>query len=57
MLLYLMAQSDRISMPSAMGGIVRYFDDYKSKIQFKPGHVVLLAIIVAVGEIILHTLG
>ena len=48
---------DRIQMPSAMGGIVRYFDDYKSKIQFKPGHVVLLAIVVIVAEIILHALG
>ncbi len=52
-----MAEGDRIQMPSAMGGIVRYFDDYKSKIQFKPGHVVLLAVIVMIGEIVLHTFG
>lgn len=52
-----MADEGKIQMPSTMGGIVRYFDDYKSKIQFKPGHVVLLAAIVIIAEIILHALG
>ena len=32
---------DRINMPSGMGGLVRYFDEYHSKITFKPGHIVL----------------
>jgi len=31
-----------ISMPSGMGGLMRYFDEYVSKIQLKPVHVVLL---------------
>lgn len=48
---------DRIQMPSGMGGLVRYFDDYKSKIEFKPGHIVILVIVVIVIEIILLTLG
>ncbi len=52
-----MADNERIQMPSSSGGIVRYFDDYKSKIQFKPGHVVLLVIVVIIAEIILHVLG
>ena len=48
---------DRIQMPSGMGGLVRYFDDYKSKIEFKPGHIIILVIVVIVIEIILYTLG
>ena len=51
-----MAQ-DRISMPSGMGGLVRYFDEYKSKIKFKPGHIIVLCIIVVGIMIFLHSFG
>ena len=50
-----MAQ-DKIQMPSGMGGLVRYFDDYKSKIEFKPEHVVIAIILVVVVEILLQVL-
>ena len=36
---------DKISMPSGQGGLMRYFDEYKSKIQMKPAYVVLLVIV------------
>ena len=49
-----MARDDKISMPSGQGGLVRYFDDYKSKIEFKPGHVILMAIVVMLIELFLH---
>jgi preprotein translocase subunit Sec61beta len=49
--------NDKISMPSGMGGLVRYFDEYKSKIEFKPGHIIILCIIVMVIMIILYTYG
>ena len=49
--------SDRISMPSGMGGLIRYFDEYKSKFTFSPSAVIILAIIVLVVEIILHVMG
>ena len=42
---------DRISMPSGMGGLVRYFDEYKSKIRIKPTYVVLLIALVIVLEL------
>ncbi len=48
---------DRIQMPSGMGGLVRYFDDYKSKIEFKPGHIILIAVIIMAIIIILHSQG
>jgi preprotein translocase subunit Sec61beta len=51
-----MAQ-DKIQMPSSTAGLTRYFDDYKSKIEIKPGHVILLAIIVSAIVIVLHLYG
>ncbi len=47
----------KMQMPSGMGGLVRYFDEYKSKIEFKPGHIVTLCIIVIVIMIILYNFG
>ncbi|MBI2655462.1 preprotein translocase subunit Sec61beta [Candidatus Woesearchaeota archaeon] len=51
-----MAQ-DRISMPSGMGGLVRYFDEYKSKIKFKPGHIIILCAVVILIMLFLYTYG
>lgn len=47
---------ERISMPSGMGGLVRYFDDYKSKIEFKPEYVIVMIVLVIIIEIFLHSL-
>jgi preprotein translocase subunit Sec61beta len=49
-----MAQ-ERIRMPSSGAGITRYFDDYRSKIEFKPGHIIILLVIVIIIELILHS--
>jgi len=49
--------NDRVSMPSGIGGLVRYFDEYKSKFTLKPGHVVVLCIVVIILMIILHAFG
>lgn len=48
---------DKIQMPSSTAGITRYFEDYKSKITFKPGHIIILTILVIVIAIILHNYG
>ena len=48
---------DKISMPSGIGGLVRYFDDYKSKIRFKPGHLLVLAGIIILLVLLLHWQG
>ncbi|MBI2651809.1 preprotein translocase subunit Sec61beta [Candidatus Woesearchaeota archaeon] len=42
-----MAQ-DKIMMPSGMGGLMRYFDEYKSKIRIKPGHIIIMCVVVIV---------
>jgi len=48
---------NKVSMPSSTAGITRYFDDYRSKIEFKPGHIIILVIIVIIIELILHSVG
>ena len=52
-----MARDDKIRMPSGMGGITRYFDDYRSKFEFSPGLVIVLCVIVLVIVIVLHVFG
>ncbi len=52
-----MAQDNKVQMPSSMGGLVRYFDEYKSRIELKPGHVIILVIVVVLVEILLHIYG
>lgn len=52
-----MAKQNKINMPSGMGGLTRYFDEYKSKIEIKPGHVIILCIVVIIIMIFLHIQG
>jgi len=48
---------DKIQMPSSMAGLTRYFDDYKSKIELKPEHVVVLIAVIILIELILNWQG
>lgn len=48
---------DKVMMPSGTAGITRYFDEYKSKLRFKPGHVIVLCIIVIIITVLLHAYG
>jgi len=45
--------AEQLSVPASSGGLVRYFDEYKSKIQIKPEIVVLIIILVIAFEVIL----
>lgn len=47
---------EKINMPSGMGGLVRYFDDYKSKINLKPEIIIFIIVLVVVVELLLHNL-
>ncbi len=40
-----MAQ-DKINMPAGFGGLMRYNQEYKSKLMFKPEHVIIFAILI-----------
>ena len=46
--------NNKISMPSSGGGLMRYFDDYRSKIQIKPSYIIVLIVIVIVVELVLQ---
>lgn len=52
-----MAKDDRVHMPSGMGGLVRYFDEYKSKVTFKPGHVIIIIVAIILIVVLLHWQG
>lgn len=43
---------DKIRMPSSGGGLIRYYDEYKSKIEIPPSYVVAII----VGVIVLVTI-
>jgi len=49
--------NDKINLPSSGGGIVRYFEDFKSNFEFKPEVVIVMIALVIVLEIILHLYG
>jgi len=46
--------AEQIRMPSGMGGLVRYFDDFKTKVTLSPELVVGAIIAVIVFSYILH---
>ena len=52
-----MARDSKVNMPMGQGGLTRYFDEYKSKIAIKPGHVIVMILIVIFIEIILSMKG
>ncbi|MFH2021604.1 MAG: preprotein translocase subunit Sec61beta [archaeon] len=52
-----MSDKNKVNMPMSSAGITRYFDDYKSKIAMKPGHVIFLAIVIIVMLIALNLWG
>jgi preprotein translocase subunit Sec61beta len=47
---------DRIRMPTSHAGITQYFDDYKSKIEIKPEHVIAICVVIIIIELLLKIL-
>jgi preprotein translocase subunit Sec61beta len=45
---------DKIALPSSYGGILTYYNEYKSKIPIKPEIVVILTIFVIIFVVLLH---
>ncbi|MBR9683329.1 preprotein translocase subunit Sec61beta [Candidatus Woesearchaeota archaeon] len=52
-----MARDNKIRMPSGQGGLTRYFDEYKSKIEFSPNAVIVMCIVIMLIVILLHYFG
>ncbi len=46
--------NERVSMPQSGGGLIRYFDDYKSKIEIDKIWVLVAIVIVAAIELYLQ---
>jgi len=44
-------------MPMSTAGITTYFEDYRSKIEFKPGHIIVMSVIVMIIFLALHMWG
>ena len=41
-------------MPMSTAGITTYFEEYRSKIEFKPAHIIVFSIIVILIVVALH---
>ena len=52
-----MSLNKKVRMPATTAGITQYFEDYQSKIEFQPGHVIVLAILVMVIILLLNAYG
>ena len=44
-------------MPTSTAGLTRYFDDCRSKVELKPGHVIVLAVAILIITVLLHVFG
>lgn len=51
-----MAQ-EKIQMPASGGGLVRYFDDYKSKLEIKPIYIIAIIVLLIIVELYLYKFG
>jgi len=51
-----MAQ-EKSRMPMSTAGITTYFEDYKSKIEIKPGHIIIFSVVVILIIVALHMWG
>jgi preprotein translocase subunit Sec61beta len=49
-----MARQERIQMPSSGGGLIRYFDEHKSKIVIKPVYIIIIIVLIIIIEIWLN---
>jgi len=49
-----MAKNDKINLPSSGGGLVRYFDDYKAKLEIPPEAVLVACGVIGLIVIFLH---
>jgi len=48
---------NKIRLPASYGGIMQYYDEYKSKIDISPYTVIIIASIVIILVIVLHKVG
>lgn len=49
-----MADDNKVYIPASSGGIVNYYKDYKSNVNFDPNYVIIAIIAILILEFILH---
>ncbi len=47
---------NKLSMPSGMGGLTRYFEDYESKISLTPTHIIVMIVLFIAFELVIRVL-
>ena len=52
-----MAKDNKVRLPSGQGGLTRYFDEVKSKIEFSPSAVIVISVAVMIIILMLHYFG
>ena len=52
-----MADDNRIRLPSGQGGLTRFSEETKSKIQISPTTVIVLSLVIMILIILLHSFG
>ena len=52
-----MAKDNRVRMPSSMGGLASYYEDYKSRLGIPPTYVIIGIVIVIFVLISMHAFG
>ena len=52
-----MADDNRIRLPSGQGGLTRYTEETRSKIQFSPSTIIVICVITLILIILLHSFG
>ncbi len=45
---------NQISLPASGGGLMRYSDEFKSKLQIKPMHIIIAIVLTILIEILLR---
>jgi len=48
--------ADNLNVPSGMGGLIRYNEEYESKLKLKPEHVIILIVLVIIFVAVLKLL-
>ncbi|MBT4538662.1 preprotein translocase subunit Sec61beta [Candidatus Woesearchaeota archaeon] len=52
-----MAKDNKIRMPSGQGGLTRYYDEYKSRLEISPMTVVVVCVAIMVIILFLYMFG
>lgn len=49
-----MARNNGINLPGGFGGLMRFNEEYESKIKFKPAHIIVFLILIVLFVIALN---